>query len=222
MADHSAELGILLHLPHFIDHEPAHRKLKNVVFVVRMVCNAAAATILLLVDDQSMVGWAMVLVSLAIHFLSFLISRFFVTAPPIHPRLYRLAHVGLLNFVLDTPGRGIPTVRRSHSLIVVLSLVAVAALTFTWFLISPIQKAWHCYDPAYIASLEDYRFGVCDGGSICRRKEINCNDNSSIFANEVHYTVQGMAILFTIHLAAVGPKIDYYEEKASLGVKKRG
>lgn len=201
--------------------DPDHRWLKNGVLVARLLCNAGAATLLLLVDGWAALGWLLAAVSAAIHLLSFLVSRFFLPAPEIHPRLYTLAHLGLANFLLDTPGRGIPTVRLSHAVIVVLSVAAAAALAVTWVAVQPMQDAWGCYDPAYIRSLEDYRFGECDGGDICRRDEVNCADKATIFANEAHYVAQGAAVLFTVHLAAIPAKIDYYRARGALGGKKR-
>ena len=212
---------MLLHLPHFVKDTPDHRWLKNGVLITRLLCNAGAAALLLFVDGWATLGWLLAAVSLGLHLLSFAVSRFYLPAPEIHPRLYVLAHLGLANFVLDTPGRGIPTVRLSHAVIVVLSVAATAALAVTWLTIQPMQVAWSCYDPAYITSFEDYRFGECDGGDICRRDEINCAHEATIFANEAHYVAQGVAVLFTVHLAAVPAKLDYYRARGALGGKKR-
>lgn len=211
----------MLHLPHFVKDEPDHRWLKNAVLVTRLMCNAGAATLLLAVDGWAALGWLLAAASLAVHLLSFAVSRFYLRPAEIHPRLYVLAHLGLTNFVLDTPGRGIPTVKLSHAAVVVLSVAAVAALAVTWLTVRPMQAAWSCYDPAYINSVEDYRFGECDGGDICRRHEVNCADKATIFANEAHYVAQGVAILFTVHLAAVPAKLDYYRAGGALGGKKR-
>ena len=186
-----------------------------------MLCNAVGITILGLYPEHAIAGWFSLLISAGLHLFSFCVSRFIFPEPPINTRLYRLAHLSVTNFVLDTPGRGIKEVRFTHSLIVVLSLVPVLVLGFTWYAITPIEEAWACYDPAYIEGYKDYKYGTCDGGAICARPQINCGRKAKIFSSEVHFFVQMFAALYAMHLAAVPAKIDHYKLKNTLLKSKR-
>ena len=216
LANASAELGFALHLPHFILHEQGFKKwIHNTIFVTRLVCNAIGATILAIAPALYAVAWTALAISIVLHLLSFFVHRFIVK-PPIDARLYRIAHLSITNFIFDTPGRGIKEVRFSHALIVYLSIIPILVLAFTWATITPIERAWSCYDPAFITGYESYKYGYCDGGAICARPQIDCTRKAVIFGREVHFFVQMFAVLFAIHLAAVPAKIDHYELKETL------
>lgn len=205
-----SEIGFALHLPHFISRETGYKKwAANSVLVARLGLNSTA---FLLVSfwDYPRTAIFLLAVSLAIYVLDFLIARFVLDPPKIHGGLYYLAHLSLTNFLLDSPGVGIPTVKFTHVLVQVGSLVPVPVLLFTFFTIDKMQRAWDCYDPAYIESLADYKYGICDNGMICNRPQINCAHKATLFDEEIHYLCQLFGVLFALHLAAVPAKIDYY------------
>jgi len=178
-AVYTSEWGFLLHLPYFIDLEPAGQSRSaghtpsyafvTFVFVARLVCNAvclhalywqpeaAAAQILHLT-----VVSGLVIASVVLHLISYCHTRFHLAmhtpSLPAQPMLYAAAHFSLLNFVLDLPGHNVPAVTLSHLTIVLVNIVCAALLAFTALTVEPIQEAWWCYTSD---DVRDYKYGMC-------------------------------------------------------------
>lgn len=210
-AVYTSEIGFFFDLPFFFYTDPSPFRMG--LFVCRLLVNAVALSLISYDPKFLFVGGILLAISFFAHLAVFVYNKARRPAIPINNKLYWASHFSITNFVLDTPGRGIPIVKFSHALLVVLSVIPVAILTFTWFLITPIETAWACYDPAYIKSLEDYKFGLCAFNDMCTLPQINCNQKAKILSTEFHFALQLFGFLFIIQLATVPNKITWYKKK---------
>lgn len=141
---------------------------------------------------------------------------------PVDPLLYAVAHVSILNYILDLPGRRIPTAKLTHVLIVATNIVAAIVLIFTLHTITPIQRAWGCYDPQFVDDLSDYDRGMCpadedSNANICtERPFVNCEvdfgDNT--FHKEIHYATQASMVALVLYALSIGDKLTFYKLEA--------
>ena len=210
-----SELGFFLHLPYWIDMSgtKAPRWLLKYVMVIRVLLNGVAMSVLLS-DGHAFVGWLLLAISAVLYFLTYVIivarTRDFDVA--VQPALYGLSHISATNFLFDTPGRNIRAVRLSHAVVAVGSPFVVAVLLFTTATVTPLSEAWGCYDPAFIESLEDYKYGTCDQ-DICSLPQIDCSRKSLTFATASLAAEQAFVVLFIVQLLSVPAKLRYYHVK---------
>jgi len=224
-AIYASELGYLLHLPFWLPRagERLGHGAAAALAVARVALNAVALHLLLRDAEPTPTGvvrgvfgarehpwalaWVLLLASTGLYLISYLDTWGYKMTDP---TLYRLSHLSMTNFVLDTPGGGIPAIRASHGVVVVGSVVVSAVVLFAWFVLAPIDDAWACYDPAYTHTLSRYDKGTCAEPGICAQPGIDCTRPASDFADTVHYAQLAFLALFLIHLSAVQLKIDYY------------
>lgn len=210
-----SEVGFLLHLPYWIDLSgtKAPRWLLKYIMVARVLMNGVAASVLLL-GGHAIVGWLLLAISAVLYLVAYILVRAYTREAEImiSPLLYTVCQVSVLNFLLDSSGRGIPEVRMSHALVAVGSPFVVAALAFTTVTITPLSEAWGCYDPAFIQSLTDYKYGTCDQ-DICANPRIDCTRKSLTFATASLAAEQAFVVLFIVYLLSIPAKIRHYHAK---------
>jgi len=195
------EIAFLLHLPHWIN--PTHQKL---IYLVSRCLIHAIAIPLLIWDSinepfswkalesifngpHATAGWSLMAVSFIIYIISYLHHTLFT--PPEHrkfnPNLFALAHISIINFILDRPvshprhprhplphpqipptnpnilhqGHNISTVNITRPIIKISQFIVGIVVAFIIITIVPLQNAWGCYDPAFISSIKDYNLGTC-------------------------------------------------------------
>lgn len=207
----------MLHLPYWIDLSAtkAPRWLLKYIMVARVLLNGVATSVLLL-GGHAVVGWLMLAVSTVLYIVAYVLVRAYTRDDAVTPRiqslLYALSHVSAFNFLFDTPGRGIPAVKFEHTIVAVGSPFILAALAFTTVTITPLSEAWGCYDPAFIESLSDYKYGTCDQ-DICANPRIDCTRKSLTFATASLAAEQAFVVLFIVFLLSVPAKIRHYHAK---------
>lgn len=179
----------------------------------------------ILYGTHSKVAWTLIAVSAGLYAFTYLHHRLHYALRkhiPVDPTLYAIAHVSIVNFILDLPGRGIPSARFTHVLIVAINIVAAITLLFTLHTVTPIQKAWGCYDPQFVSGLADYDRGMCpvdrdSNANICtERPYVNCEmdfgDNT--FHKEIHYATQAGMVALVLYALSIGDKLTFYKLKA--------
>ena len=203
----------MLHLPYWIDMSAtsAPAWLLKYIMVARVLANGVAATIFA-GDGPLWFAQLLAIISLGLYVLAFLIIRLYSKkgAPSIQPPLYALAHVSVTNFLFDTPGAGIRSVRISHTIVCWGSVVVVALLAIYRVGVQPLIDAWGCYNPAFVSSVEDYRFGTCDQ-PICTKPGIDCSRKSLTFETASWFAEQAFVVLFITQLLSVPAKVRYYQ-----------
>ena len=168
--------------------------------------------------DNVFAAWMCVFVSLGLHVLSYVWVRVVSASETrmertlqFHPGLYKLAHVSVTNFVLDTPGGGIEDIVVSHTIVFWGSLLGAATLFGAYYLYKPVDDAWYCYDPAYTDGVFGYDHGMC-APDMCHNQGIDCSRTASGFSSVVHYIRLAVVALFMVHLSAVEDKVEYYTD----------
>lgn len=229
----------MLHLPYWFspttaDRQPAAWLLRGVM-VTRVTLNGVAATLLLwdsndtdvatsiLSGSGARVGWRLLAVSAALHALSFLHHRVHAALsgpPPLHAGLYTVAHVSILNFALDTPGRRIPSVAVSHYLVVIGTLVVGVYLLYVHLTLAPLRRAWGCYDPAHAVGIEGYIHGTCDTPGICALPGINCDVQADPISAARQHAEQAMAALAVVQIMSVPAKLAHYRQATARAVER--
>lgn len=237
----TSELGFLLHFPIFLKYGTQQRPagaLELFIFFAR--CGIHTIALPLLVWDarqdlwswqtlnsalhgtHSRTAWLLLLVSLGLYLLSYAIHKFKQPSKTVHavqPVLYGTAHVSVLNFLLDLPGRNVPTARRTHTLLVLVNLVAGSVLFVTYATATPLQKAWGCYQPSLIRSLRDYNRGMCPGdptstANICtERPYTNCEEmfEVDVFGVVKHYAMQALTLGLIVYVFSISSKLSFYK-----------
>ena len=76
--------------------------------------------------------------------------------------MYALAHLGLINFLLDVPGLSVSTMRLQHIIILLLNIGAVGVVVFGYLYIDTFDRAWGCYrchGKGY--DIYEFKYGYC-------------------------------------------------------------
>ena len=232
----TSEIGFLLHFPIFLHYDKNPGIISLTLFFARIFIHTIALPLLVwdarhdlwswktlnsvLWGSYSGVGWSLMAVSAVLYAFAYGLHVFLKPKlQPVQPVLYGTAHVSVLNFLFDLPGRGVPTVKRSHTLLVVVNVIAGLTLLVTHAIATPLQEAWGCYQPSLITSLRDYNRGVCPGdptstANICtERPYTNCEENFEVdvFAKEMHYALQGIVFGLIVYGVGVGSKLSFYK-----------
>lgn len=205
---YSSELGFLLDFPYLITHSPAQRNTKRFrawLFAARIGLNTVGCAA---VTEGHALWWGVgaLAISAALHAVSYAhASRHRLrVATPGNGRLFLLAHVGVLNFVFQLPGRGVPAVRLTRTLQLFVTLTVGLVFAFTLTTITPLEDAWGCYVPAHVVSLANYNHGTCDvpNAPACRMVPVvNCGvAHGAIFSAELHYATQVMIVSFVVYI----------------------
>lgn len=241
LAVFTSEIGFFLHFPIFIQYSTDQRPagiLGLTLFFSRVFIHAIALPLLVwdarhdlwswktlnsvFWGTYSRVGWYMLAASAGLYLIAYALhvtQRSRLKVHVVQPVLYGTAHVSVLNFLLDLPGRYVPTVKRSHTILVIVNLIAGLTLFLTHASAKPLQEAWGCYQPALISSLRDYNRGMCPGdptstANICtERPYTNCEENFTVdvFAKEIHYATQAVVFGLIVYGISVGSKISFYK-----------
>jgi hypothetical protein len=126
--------------------------------------------------------------------------------------LFLIAHVSIINFLFELPGRGIKAVRLTRALQLAFTLTAGLVFMFTVFTLTPLEDAWGCYAPEHAADLSAYQHGTCDlvDAPACRFVPVvRCGvAHGAIFNAEVHYATQGIIIAFVLYASGWKAKWD--------------
>ena len=232
----TSEIGFLLHFPIFLQYKKKPGLVALTIFFSRVFIHSIALPLLVwdarhdlwswktlnsvFWGSYSSIGWTLMAISAGLYGLAYALHVFLRQKPhPLQPVLYGTAHVSLLNFLLDLPGRHVPTVKRSHALLVIVNFIAGLTLFITYATATPLQEAWGCYQPSLINSLRDYDRGLCPGdptstANICtERPYTNCEENFKVdvFAKEMHYAMQGVVFGLIVYGISVGSKISFYK-----------
>ena len=158
-------------------------------------------------------AWIFLAVSAGLHLVSYLHHRIHLHVLerplPINRGLYAVAHVGVLNFVLDLPGRRIPDVRGSHVVILLGGLITGVYLFFVYITLVPLDDAWACYDPA-VSSVLDYSHGLCSNPNICLEASIDCDRKKTAMSAAQAAAEQIVSGLLVVYFLSIPSKIAYY------------
>jgi hypothetical protein len=196
---------------------------------------------------ETHIGWWLILGSLILHFLAYASHRLYLIrsflqdptasdGPAVLPhKMYTVAHISILNFLLDLPGYHTLSTRFLRYVIVALNLTATLILVFYLFVLENFVLAWGCYPRG--TSLGDFRFGVCPGywrdpdhyyapvcdspGARCGEEEIRDNQ---MFSHELGITSGLVAFSFSLYIISIPQKVTYYrfiKEKAAQYVSTR-
>ena len=128
--------------------------------------------------------------------------------------LFLVAHVGVINFFFELPGRGIKAVQIARALQLALTLTIGIVFAFTFFTITPLEDAWGCYAPGHVVSLGSYKYGTCPPPNTlttaCRFKPtVQCGvAHGAIFNAELHYATQGMVVAAVLYGSGYKAKWD--------------
>jgi hypothetical protein len=242
---YTSEIGFALHLPALINiHQknvatikPANRHFQLAIACVRIVCNIVAAGLLGWVTTKgsparsapAIAGWAFLGISVLLYIISYAHTSWALkqTSPgslPIQPRLYLLAHLSILNFMLDVPGRRVPTVKISHSFLIVFNTLLSIYMFVLATAVTPIREAWRCYRPEHFDSIEDYNFGICPPPdkttAICSdHAGITCpttgepSYSEAVWSTEMHYALNFILASGAVYLGSLKPKLLYWQLK---------
>lgn len=117
------------------------------------------------------VGWYMILASFILYILSYFHQRYHLmqlfikstNSDTIHivfpNKLYWLSQFSVINFSLDFPSAGIPSVTFNRFVVCAINIVAILTLTFVLFAVEPFTKAWGCYPSS--DHYTDLNYGMC-------------------------------------------------------------
>lgn len=237
----TSELGFVLHLPIFIQYSGAPQPASVVelfIFFTRLGLHSIALPLLVwdsrktlwswetlnsaLHGTHTHTAWTLLVVSFGLYLFAYAIHKYkrpSDTAHAVQPVLYGTAHLSVLNFLLDLPGRNVPTARRSHTLLVLVNFVAGCVLFVVYATATPLQEAWGCYQPSLINSLRDYNRGLCPGdptstANICtERPYTNCEEmfEVDVFGKVKHYALQAITLGAVVYLFSVNSKLSFYK-----------
>ena len=74
--------------------------------------------------------------------------------------LYILAHLSIVNFLLDVCGANVKTLKAQHIIILVGNVVAAIIVVIGYLLVDPYQRAWQCHPPGN-RTFADLKYGMC-------------------------------------------------------------
>lgn len=178
--------------------------------------------------------------AVAVHFVQYAVHRAHLIACAagaserskdaiIQPWAYWLGHLSIINFALDLPGLGIPDVKLSNRIIIIINLAAVSMFAFLIFAEEPFSEAWGCYPPWY--SIEQFDFGLCPAwlsrsdpesplAPVCTAVQgAECeNETARWSATMNHAFTAARTMLFisgALYLFGIPLKIEYYTLKYS-------
>lgn len=235
----TSEVAFLLHLPLFISYGGSPSRMDCALFAARVGIHTIAVPLLLwdarhnmsfataatsaFAGTYSYTGGILVAVSAALYAATYITHVLRRRARPcvVQPVLFGIAHLSVINFLLDLPGRGIPSQRRSHLLLVAVNLVGGLILVVTAVTATPLRNAWGCYAPEYVQTVKDYNRGICpddhsSSANICtERPYTNCEEEfrDDIFAREIHYGLQICSFSVPIYLLTLSTKLAFYKRE---------
>lgn len=137
---------------------------------------------------------------------------------------YFAAHFGLINFYLDLPGFSIPDVRLSHTIILLINIIAVTMFLFMFMAEDPMVDAWGCYPSWY--SYTQYDEGLCPKylskynpetalSAVCTtvpgaRCDTEAEQELAIFRHTLFIGFEMFAISFLFYIMSIFDKVGYY------------
>lgn len=232
-----SELAFLFHLPLFISLEAAsdtHPLFQRVLFWFRGVCNVLAVTLYfrfgLWLPASIFLGLSVVLYYISFeHQKLHLANHLFAIAksqpntngqyPSLFPgTLYWFTHTfSPLNYSLDLPAIGIPTVKVTRAIICVVNIVALSYYLFYLWCDEPLDDAWGCY--ASYDSIYDLVYGMCPAAygravaSCCDQPGVDCTKTNQSDTNNMQtvsrFLFHALGLTFGIYSISARTKITY-------------
>ena len=204
----------------------------------------------LFLSHSAKMGWYCFVASLGLHFLMYAIHRMhlmrLIMSPPdgssgeisdamVHPIAYIASHFSVVNFALDIPGWGVPSVMLSRYIVLALNFTAGVDLVATITLAHPLEKAWGCYAPG--TPIKDLDFGMCPAFStdpqdsyaqVCTQPGVRCGFEElrwrNIMGHEISVASTLLALSAAIYLTSAYDEVKYYMfeyDKAVIRSKKQ-
>jgi hypothetical protein len=232
-----SELAFLFHLPLFIGLETAsgaHPLFQRVLYGFRAICNILAVTLYfrfgLWLSASIFLGLSVVLYYISFeHQKLHLANQLFAVAksqtteegryPSLFPAtLYWITHTfSPLNFTLDLPALGIPTVKATRAIICTVNIVALLYYLFYLWCDEPLDDAWGCY--ASYDGIDDLQYGMCPAAygravaSCCDQPGVDCTKSSQSDTNNMHalspFLFHALGLTFSIYSISARTKITY-------------
>lgn len=182
----------------------------------------------ILFSPEARHGWRYFAISLIPWGFSYVIHRYHIMRYRIHiyPGLYRFSHLSVLNFALDLPGWNIPTVHVSHYMVVLSNICIQPYITYEVYAAIPLILAWSCYMISYsYFDINGFKYGMCPAiyssdtarlEPVCTQPYARCGEGITLknraYDHIWHIMLYYMAIIGTIYMATITPKIQYYQE----------
>lgn len=135
---------------------------------------------------------------------------------------YWIAHLGLLNWLLDIPGHRVPTVFWPHVIIIVFNCTATLAFLCIFYFREPLILCWGCYE--HDTDLESLDFGTCLAcvynnaqnahPPVCDEPGTRCGEEVVRWKTILNKTLVDSAMVaaasFTFYIITVAPKVKFY------------
>lgn len=229
---YTSEVGFLLGFGHFVT-TGRDRRLRRAVFVTRAAVNLLLVTLLLenaetpadVVNNvfggvpRPALAATTASVSLLLHWVSYGLARKHVRSGqvPFNPTLFALAHLSVVNFIFDLPGRRIDDVKITHVGIVGANVVLTLGFLFVLFVREPLQEAWYCYRPEVYPTLLDYSNGLCPRDvtdDVCEAgvcAVVGSKRHNPVVPEYIHFSAQVTAVVAIIYCVSILDKVRYYQ-----------
>lgn len=202
----SNELCFWFHLILWIDKdEPS--VVDILLFVVRNILNITCAVFFAL--DYWVTGLILLAVSLFLWGLTYIKYRKKIPGQIV----YRLAHLGICNYVFDLPDLGIPSNFLAAFIIRAINICLGVYTAILLIIIGPIRDAYGCYPSS--AGIADLKYGECPKGNefspMCGQSGFSCGEHHSVgLSEELHYLMWPLIISALLYIGFIRNRIIYY------------
>ena len=178
--------------------------------------------------SRGKIGWYFLTASIILNYAMYvwhkhLLEKTDFTHSEIQPRIYTLAHISIVNFIVDFPGWYSASTQPSRWMVTVMNLTAGLILLFVLVVERPFELAWGCY-PAKENSILDLKWGLCPTyfdnqeasfQPICDRPGVRCNEGLVLSKhsfeqafNVAHVIVSASAAIFAL---SIPQKISFFQ-----------
>jgi hypothetical protein len=209
-----------------------NRYFQWIIAAIRIACNAIAAGLIASATSSAVAiaGWVFFSISVLLYIISYAHLKWsqrpqagsLAQLPPIQPRLYLLAHLSILNFIFDFPGRHVPTVTISHTFLIIFNSLLIIFMLILATAVAPIREAWRCYRPEHFDSIQDYIYGTCPPADqtspMCTgHPGISCpgpgepSYAEAVWSTELHYSINFLLASLAVYFASLKPKLLYWQ-----------